>query len=186
MIGACNHRNIAIGDESQNYMVTVENDHLCRNRDGNNHQLYQCKNFATNKFNCHNVASYDNSQNCVVTGENDHLLRNRDGNNHQLYQNQTFTTDKFNCHSFATFDNSQNYLVPGESISRHRDGKSHQPYQSYKLVGDEYSRLNEANDNSPDLFKADESNHLIRATPKDSCQFRVERNNEKLDISRNN
>ena len=174
MIGACNRRNIAVGDESQKYMVTGEN------------QLYQRKNFTIDEFNRHNVASYDNSKNYVVTGENDHLDRKRDGNNHQLYRNQTVTTDKLNCHSLVTFDNSQNYLVPGEPVSRHRDGKSHQPYQRCDLlVGDEYRRLNVSNDNSQNLFTNDESNHLIRATPKDPRQFRVQRNNEKRDFSRN-
>ena len=129
-------------------------------------QLYQRMNFTIDEFNRHNVASYDDSQNYVVTGANDHLDRKRDGNNHQLYRNQTFTTEKFNRHSLVTFDNSQNYLVPGEPVSRHRDGKSHQPYQRYKLVGDEYRRLNVANDNSQNSFKEDKSNHLIRATPK--------------------
>ena len=186
VMGAFNCHNIATDDDSHNYLVNGDNDHIRRNRDGNNHQYFQSKNFAIGKFNCRNITTDDNSQNYLVTGENDHFCTNRDGNNYQLYQSKNFVTNKFNRHSLATYDNGQNYMVPGEHVSSHRDDKNHQSYQSYKLVGDEYHRLNVASDNSQNSFKGDESNHLIRTTPKDPRRFRVERKNKKIDFSRNN
>ena len=41
MIGACNCRNTAIGDESQNYLVPGEP--VSRHRDGKSHQLLQAE-----------------------------------------------------------------------------------------------------------------------------------------------
>ena len=81
-----------------------ENDHLCWNRDGNNHQLYQNRNPVIGDFNCYNVTTNGNSQNYLVTDENDHLLRNRDCNNHQLFQSKNSATGKFNRCNITTDD----------------------------------------------------------------------------------
>ena len=92
--------------------MTGENYHLRRNRDGNNHQLFQSRNFVTGKFNCHNVATYGDSQNYFVPGE--HVSRHRDGKNHHPYQSHKLVGDVYCRHNSAN-NNSQNSLKVDES-----------------------------------------------------------------------
>ena len=107
-----------------------ENNHLCRNRDGNNHQLYQNKNPVMGAFNRRNIAKDNDSQNYLVNEENDYFRRNRDGNNHQFFQSKYFAMGDFNRRNITTYDDSQNYSATGENdhLRRNRYGNYHQLY----------------------------------------------------------